>query len=208
MKVSLIPWFMLSGRPYPVFTYLYAIWHYNHSVRKSMAMTAALVGQIFGIESFNKSTVCRSTRAMEQLLNDIQIDRPLDSDTGRTEPVDDLLARIPELLKVCPSVEALAETCGVRVGRLPVPVNRTVSYALGSIPRELSIVTKDDTPGPGKKRDTRKRPARQRKKNQRTGKYRPVFAESQQAEQIRIAFIAQCRTVVLDAAVTYHRFMI
>jgi hypothetical protein len=71
IKVSLIPWFLLPDRPYPIFTYAYAIWHYNSSGKKSQRLSAAATGKVFGVSSFNKSTVCRNIKALEGLFNSI-----------------------------------------------------------------------------------------------------------------------------------------
>ena len=59
MRLSLIPWCMLPDRPYPVFVYAYAIWHYSMTGQKSMMLSAHAAGKVFGIGSFNKSTLCR-----------------------------------------------------------------------------------------------------------------------------------------------------
>ena len=77
MAISLIPWFMVAGRPYPVSVYLYAIGHYRRSEKKSLEESAAAVRKLFGIGSFHKSTVSRSLKAMGKFIEDSKLDRPL-----------------------------------------------------------------------------------------------------------------------------------
>jgi hypothetical protein len=45
VSISLIPWFLLSGRPYPVFIYIYANWHYESFGKKSMKQSAIATGK-------------------------------------------------------------------------------------------------------------------------------------------------------------------
>jgi len=48
INISLIPWFSLPGRPYPIFLYAYAFWHYENSQRKSMEVSAMVAGKNSG----------------------------------------------------------------------------------------------------------------------------------------------------------------
>ncbi|MCL2153666.1 MAG: hypothetical protein FWH57_12055 [Oscillospiraceae bacterium] len=210
MKVSILPWFLLSGRPYPIFAYVYAIWHYINSEQKSMQLSAAVVREIFGISSFHKSTLSRNIRAMEQLISDFQMDKPLFVEEPDTLSVADVVSRIPDLLNNCPTIESLTKACGVKTGRLPLPIRHTdvLSYALSPIPQKLSKVIKSLAPVRKQSRDLRKRPSRNRAKKYRLVQRTLVFEESWRIKQIRLEFIAVCKNIVLDAAITYHRFII
>jgi hypothetical protein len=77
MRISLIPWFMLPGKCYPVFVYLYAAWHYHRSEQKSQRLSAEAAGRIFGIEHLHKSTVCRSIKLMDHLFGVSSMHAPL-----------------------------------------------------------------------------------------------------------------------------------
>jgi hypothetical protein len=81
INISLIPWFMLPpNRPYPIFVYVYSIWYYHITGKKSLSQSAAAAGKLFGIDSLNKSTVCRSIKSLEGFIDISRIDRPLSVD--------------------------------------------------------------------------------------------------------------------------------
>jgi len=75
--ISLILWFMLPGRPYPVFVYIYAIWHYHVTEKKSLSESACAAGRVFGVNGLNKSTVSRNIKAFEGFIEVSSIGRPL-----------------------------------------------------------------------------------------------------------------------------------
>jgi len=208
--ISLIPWFMLHGRPYPVFVYIYAVWHYINTGKKSMQTSAAAAGKIFGIDGFNKSTLSRNMNCMEQIFDIKQIGQPL-SAAGRAAPsAVEMAALIPEILKSRQSAELLAAACGGKIKAIPGRASHTgrLSAALGSIPQNLSNVIKAVGHVPGGARDMRKRPKREHKSKGAAKKREPGFAMPQQLEQTRIAFIAVCRDIVMDAAIKYHCLII
>jgi hypothetical protein len=123
ISVSLILWFMLPNRPYPVFVYLYAIWHYHNTGQESQQRSAKAASKLFGISSLNKSTVCRSIKAMRDFLGLSQIDRPLSGGYPETTSDEEMIGRILEVLRGCPSIELLEEVYRGKVRRLPGPVN-------------------------------------------------------------------------------------
>ena len=200
--ISLIPWFMIPGRPFPVFIYVYAIWHYQKTGGKSLRESAAAAGKLFGIKRLNKSTVSRNIKAMGEFIDIAHIDRPLAVEEPERPSDWEMIGLIPEILRGELPIESLA---------LPAPVNRAKASkrALSGIPVEFSRITKDRGPCSEKKaRDSRKRPARARGKRLRRVQRQPEFVGFQQIEKTRIAFIGICRAIVLDAASTYHRFLI
>jgi len=225
IKVSLIPWFMVAKRPYPIFVYLYAVGHYQKAEKKSYEESAAVVRKLFGVSSFHKSTACRSNKAMKGFIDASRLSQPLSIEELRqpphpTEPQADpdgsqseasdgrVLKHVTDILLGYPSAEALEKEFGDRIKRLPVPVNRAdkVSYALSCIPDEHFKVVKHSEAAGRKRRDRRKRPPRPRKKE---FVQRPlIFIEYARREEIRKSFISKCKLIVLDAAVRYHRFLV
>jgi hypothetical protein len=208
-SIILLPWFLLADRPYPTFVYLYAIWHYHKTGRKSQKESAAATGKIFRIEKFNKSTVCRSIKAMEHFVDITCLDRSLSIADQETSACDNLLERIPEVLAVCQSPETLQELYGEMVKPPPAAVRckGTICNALSMIPDKLSKVIRSKETA-GRRSEPRKRPARTRCKEVRRVQHQISFVEFQQIEDIRIAFIEACRHLTMDAAVTYHRFLV
>ena len=124
-SITLIPWFMLPGRPYPLFVYLYAIWHYGVSERKSLRLSALAAGKLFGIDELNKSTVWRSIKAMGCFIGATGIDRPLAVDARPAPSMEDILGLVPELLKDRPDPGSLRGMPGGTPGPLPAPVRQT-----------------------------------------------------------------------------------
>jgi len=210
MKVSLVPWFTLPDRPYPVFAYIYAIWHYNTSEKKSQRLSAAAAGKVFGIGSFNKSTVCRNLKAMERLSESVQIGSPASAGTARAQTTKEVIGCIPEILKSCPPTESLKEMLGGNVAPIPESANspHKLTNALDAIPQEYSQVIMETAPAGTRKRDARKRPARPRKQPGNDVQRILRFADSEKIESIRRGFIAACRIMVIDSAAVYHKFVL
>ena len=206
--ISLIPWFMLPGRPFPVFAYVYAVWHYNSSARKSMRLSAAAVGKIFGIASFNKSTVCRNIKAMEHILGNLRMDAPLPINELAVPATAEIVGRIPEILKGCPTIESLVKACAPNTVQLPPPVRqaKAAAYAMSLIPDELGSVIKGSAIA-RERGDSRKRPNQRRTRGDRPVQRSLTFVEFWRIEHIRRKFIAICRAAVLGAALKYHRFL-
>jgi hypothetical protein len=211
MSITMAPWFLVPGRPFPVFVYLYMIWHYHTTGQKSQQNSAAAAGKLFGISHLHKSTVCRSIKAMEHFLNLSPIDRPLSGEDTQTVTDEGMIDRIPEIFTNCPSIELLEEVFQNKVWRLPEPVNHkattTCTYALSGVPGEYAKVVKGKRLISKRSRDTRVRPTRPRKKAKRVQR-EIKFVEPKQIEHIRIGFIAISKRIIFDAAITYHRFLL
>jgi hypothetical protein len=210
VKVLLIPWFTLPDRPYPVFIYIYAIWHYNASEKKSQRLSAEAAGKLFGIDSFNKSTVCRNIKAMGGLPEAIRADGAAPGGNAGTKTIKEVIGCIPEILKSCPSNGSLDEMLGGNVAPNPKSVSnaQNLPYALSAIPHEYSQVILEAAPAGDRRRDTRKRPARPRKKPERGVQRTIRFVDSVKIECIRRGFITACRSVVIDSAAVYHKFVL
>jgi hypothetical protein len=208
--VSLTPWFLIEGRPYPVFLYIYAIWHYHANGKKSLKQSAVAAGKLFGVESFNKSTVSRSIKAMAHFIDATNIDRPLADNNSGFPCHDEIIEQVPKMLNDRKLVESLEEMHPELIANLPDPVRDTATAdnIFSAIPAKLSRIIKCQEPAGRKSRDIRKRAARPRAKKPKRVQRHFVFAEHRQLEETRIAFIEICCGLVLDAASTYHRFLI
>jgi len=209
VEISLLPWFMLPGRPYPVFTYAYAIWHYHSTGKKSQKESAAATGKIYGIKSFNKSTVSRSIKTMEDIIDLAGIEGALPVDEPVLATDEELFKCVPEILNGTTSVEEIKKRYGAEVKERPAPINggSPVQRALSKIPVEHSrvIVEKESNPFMRGRCDKRKRPARPRKNKL---KPRPIaYIRDAQIKETRIAFIKICRCLVLNTAAIYHTYL-
>ena len=217
LAVSLVPWFMLIDRPYFIFTYIYGIWHYSDSGQKSLKDSAAAAGKMFGNTTFDKSTLKRNIKSMEKFIDTSRICRALSTEGGgmppkQSSPVNPIDARefVTEVMMLDLPVERLKEIYAEYMGLSPEPIRQKVSISivLKNIPDELSKVIKAREPGEMNSRGIRKwlprQPGEKKKRVQRL----PIFVEDHEIEKIRKAFIEKCRHIVLDAAVTYHQFLV
>jgi hypothetical protein len=210
VNIALIPWFMLPDRPYSAITYLFGIRHYINTGQKSMQESAEVTKEMFRLESFDKSTLSRSIKAMGGVF-DISInDEAPPTDMPKALPTTDVISRIPEWLKSYPTIESLAEGCGVKAAPLPPPVNQNLAAAraLIAIPGNLTEVVRDKTLNRNERRDTRKRTTRSQEKKKTAAKRRLNLIESWKIDLKRIDFIKHCKAAVLDMAITHHRFLI
>ena len=210
IKISLLPWFMLPDRPYPVFAYIYAVWHYHSTEKKSQKETAAAVGKLFGISSFNKSTVSRSIKFMESIIELAGIDKPLGIDMPKLPPDSELFEHVPKILNGFTAIEEIKEEYGEMVKRLPAPINggSPVQRALSGIPAEYSkIITQEPVSVKRRFTDMRKRPPRPRNKENEQGQKPIVFVNDVEIRRTRNAFIGISRCLVLNSAVVYHTYL-
>ena len=210
INVYLIPWFSLPDRPYPVFAYIYAIWHYNVSEKKSQRLSAAATGKVFGIESFNKSTVCRNIKAMGGVFGNPVAGGVASGESAVARSNEDLIGLIPKMLACRPSAEALGEMFGGTVAPVPERVNaapKTI-HALESIPQDYSKVAMDPPPAGNRRLDTRKRPARPYRTPENRVQRPLIFADSKKIGHIRRGFIAACMPIVMDYAAACHKFLL
>ena len=206
ISVSLIPWFMLPGRPYPVFVYAYAEWYYGNSEQKSMRLSASAAGRVFGVDSFDKSTLSR-VHNDKQIFN-IHIDRAQDVVEPPSLADANTAVFVAKLLESHPKMhEYSAPDKGV-LHSPPTSNSEYISYIFSSAPEELSKVIKNRPPPRQATRDTRKRLPRRIKAQRKRLQRQPDFVQSDQIELIRSSFIAMCKAAVLDTAIKYHKFLI
>ena len=211
VKISLLPWFMLPGRPYPVFAYIYAVWHYHSTEKKSQKETAAAVGKLFGIRSFNKSTVSRSIKIMENIIDLAGIDKPLAVDEPKQPPDSELFEYVPKILNGFTTIEEIKEKYGEAVKRRPAAINggSPVQRALSGIPAEYcKIISTELEPDKRRFIDMRKRPGRPRKKEKKHGQRPIVFIDDAQIRKTRNGFIEICKRLVLNSVAAYHTYLI
>lgn len=222
LSISMIPWFVAAGRPYPIFAYVYAIGHYQRAEKKSLEETAAAVRKLFGISGFHKSTVSRSLNAKDGFIDDSRHSQPLEPEALKEpgflygnpaapyQPYESVIEQVSELLTACPSIEALKRDFGEKLKHLPEPIRRAggISYALGGVPdKQFEIIVRSE-PGNRKPGDHRKRPPRTRNKGLKPVQRPLKFVDYPQREENRKAFIAICRQAALDAAIRHHQFLI
>ena len=212
--ISLIPWFLVPGRHHPIFVYVYAVWYYHITGKKSLAEAAMATGELFKIEKLNKSTVSRSIKSMEHFIDVSQIHSHLlfasPSDMWAGGAGEEMVERVTEILADRPSIESLKEVYRTTIKQLPPPINPrvTIKQVLGVIPEEHCEIIKRGNPVRTKSRDGSKRPPRPRNANPRRVQRTLKFIDWAQREKIRREFIEICHHLVLDAAATYHLFLI
>jgi len=207
VSLSPIPWFMLPGRPYPVFLYLYACRHYGGSDKKSMELSSKAAGKLFGVPGFSKSTLSRNLKAMAPVF--AGFDRPLSVREAGLPSTAAVIDRIPEILRDFKSAESMARGIGTNPCRLPDPVrgDAVLTSALSQIPAGLSGVINARGSAGKKESDNRKRPKRRRGGGNKRVQRQINFVGSRRLEEIRRAFIAISRSLALDAATEFHRFL-
>ncbi|MCL2107619.1 MAG: hypothetical protein FWH26_11260 [Oscillospiraceae bacterium] len=214
-KVLLLPWFMQVDRPYPIFANIYGCWHYLESGRKSMQESADAVARVFGIKSFNKSTISRNLKEIDRIYRGARIDAPLCAEERETPQFADIAALVPKLLKASQASAANGGTHGEAASPVPGGGRGTdrgsgeaARAALGAIPRRLSEVILQRGGEPQGRRDARKRARRLRRAIPKKERPAPPFAKPQAIDQARREFIAACRDMAMDAAVKYHSALI
>jgi len=217
-KILIIPWFVSKGRPYPIFVNIYSVWHYYTSEKKSLQLSATATAKLFGIDRFNKSTVCRNLKAMEQLVEDLHLDYPLSAIEHEAASTKDLIDLVPIMLKNSTLAETLYEmengsasqADGNTVFQHAERIGNAerVLLAFRCIPQECSKVVKEAISTAGVNRDNRKRPKRLCTKRSKRVQRKMEFAKSVQIDNIRKFFITSIRDIILDAAITYHRFLV
>ena len=97
----IVPEFMIPGRPYPIYVYIYAIMLYSSNPKMGQREAAEKTGKRFGIEKFSHSTVCRAMKRLEALIKtdrnepepDNETKEPQQPDAGRFPSVEDTAKR-------------------------------------------------------------------------------------------------------------------
>jgi len=66
IEVTVIPWYLIIGRPYPLQVYQFACGYYSASPGAGQRGAAAVTREKFGLKTFSHSTVSRSFKSFEQ----------------------------------------------------------------------------------------------------------------------------------------------
>jgi len=251
VNVFLLPWFMLPRKKYPVQVYAYAAWH--NAIADGPAgviETAEAVKRLFGLETFDPSTVCRSKAQISSIF---QIQGENNAALSNQEPkiastktiinwVTETLEKQPttETIKCDDGIEAAviekqpkpgtaeggvqtseAQSCAPQVkdsgnnegnGEIAPRVraerrageDSVIMRVLGNIPWKLGKVTK---PKPRVKHERRERAPRERGERLRAEHKEIDFIETDELERIRNEFTMNCKNIVLNAAIIYHKLL-
>jgi hypothetical protein len=207
-KISLIPWYISPGKPYCVYVYLYAAWYYHTTGRKSMWLTAKATGRIFGISSFNKSTVCRNIKAMERYLNQNCSNAPISTEERGLSSTSDFIEIVPTILSSSITADAPEATYEAKTMPIPAPNGQAgkVSTILEGIPREYAEVIKPKEKITKKSRGTHTTTLKTKRKQhvQRS----PVYIANSKIWDIRTKFIEISRRLIINEAIERHRLII
>ena len=68
-KYLLIPEFMIPGRPYPIYVYLYGITLYTSNLKMGQREAAEKTRKQFGLETFSHTTLGRAMKKLEGLIS-------------------------------------------------------------------------------------------------------------------------------------------
>ena len=206
VTISLVPWFLSPGHPYPVFVYLYASGHYHANGKASLAQSAAAASKVFGIDRLNKSTVSRNMKFEERFISKPDISGCL---MGKElTSTEELIGFIPELLKNLIPIELPEKKYDEVSEFFQELAVSTAAQILCGIPEKYFQVIKSKGLKREKRRDMRVRPPRPRKRGVRRVQRQPDFVDWQQREEIRKGFIETSRDFVMNAAVKYHQFVV
>ncbi|MCL2165504.1 MAG: hypothetical protein FWH55_14220 [Oscillospiraceae bacterium] len=197
-SVTLLPWFMLARKKYPIFIYLFAYWccrSQNKSVRESAAATK----QLFGTE-IHYSVISRSLNMAHELLD---IEAPISTSKTAAIPLDDILKCVPNIL-----------TSPIDLSQPLQSGDNTWESALGNITLRFAKMVRPKSSRQAK--STPPTPATTRKKQkpetypeEKTKKPPPkTFVSEKRIDRARKLFILLCHRLVLNAAIQYHKFLI
>jgi hypothetical protein len=80
--VVILPEFLVPGRPYPVYVYLYAIDLYSGAPEKGQRWAAAETRERFGLTTFAHTTLGRALRAFVRGINALKPDKAAAEETS------------------------------------------------------------------------------------------------------------------------------
>ena len=251
VSIFLIPWFMLPRKKYPVQIYAYAAWYSSLAeVSAGVCETAEVVKELFGLETFDPSTVRRTKAQMSQIFrqpgeNDGALSNQ-EPEIATTEAIIDWVTKVLEKqtsdesikynevmnateneVQPTPSAaeddgqtsetqrwaEKVTDSGNNKDNGDASPGERAAQRAsddsvcarvLGSIPRELSEVKK---PKPRAKCERRVRAPRERGERLRAKHKEIDFIESDRLKTKRNEFTRNCKNIVFNAALQYHKLL-
>jgi len=109
--VSLIPWFMLPKRKYPVTTYVFAAWYSTLPEEKAgVRKTGEVVRELFELTTFDPSTVWRARAQISRIFGEqSENDGPLSIQEPKIASTAAIMDRVIEFLEKCPSAETIKD---------------------------------------------------------------------------------------------------
>jgi len=115
-SIFLIPWFMLPRKKHPVQVYAYAAWYSTYAGEPASVTEAAeVVKGLFGLETFNPSTVYRTRAQMARLFREHgENDGALSNEEPKTASTEAIIDWVTEELEKQPSNEPIKYTDGIK----------------------------------------------------------------------------------------------
>ena len=109
--VSLIPWFMLPKRRYPVTTYIFAAWYSTLPEEKAgVRKTGEVVRELFRLNTFDPSTVWRACAQISRIFGEqVENDGPLSIQEPKIATTAAIMDRVNEFLEKCTSAETIED---------------------------------------------------------------------------------------------------
>jgi len=109
--VSLIPWFMLPRRKYPVTTYVFAAWYSTLPEEKAgVRKTGEVVRELFELNTFDPSTVWRTRAEISRIYGEQgENEDPISIQEPKIASTAAIMDRVIEFLEKCPSAETIED---------------------------------------------------------------------------------------------------
>ena len=109
--VSLIPWFMLPRKKYPVTTYVFAAWYSTQPEEKAgVRRTGEVVRELFELNTFDPSTVWRARAQISRIFGEQgENNGPLSIQEPKIASTATIMDRIIEFLGKCPSAKNIED---------------------------------------------------------------------------------------------------
>ena len=128
----IIPWFMLPRKKYPVQVYAYASWYNTLSEQPAGVIeTAEVVKELFGLETFDPSTVCRTKAQMSRIFREHgENDGAISKQEPEIATTAAIIDWVTEALTKQPSAESIKYADGMKTtgaGTQPIPAEAEAS---------------------------------------------------------------------------------
>ena len=133
VSIFLIPWFLLPRKKYPVTAYAYAAWYSTLTERPAgVRETAEVVKVLFGLKTFDPSTVSRTNAQMSRIFRQqAENDVPLSNQEPEIASTSEIIDWVTEALGKHPSVESIKNTDGMNVTGIDIqPISETTEDAM------------------------------------------------------------------------------
>lgn len=70
-EIVILPEFVSPHRPYPIYSYIFAVAIYELNSEIPQRIAASLTRKQFGLETFSHSTVCRARKKFQEIVHDM-----------------------------------------------------------------------------------------------------------------------------------------